>query len=201
MPVRSFDRFAAWRELFDSIEGTQEKAVTRLRQAGIADTHLLVVVQYFKSLQRSTLDDIEALFTIYEQLLVSHPEKRRLHDEWLRAQLTKVRLVYEDAVTELVVSAIRAVPKGVQQPVTYPVYPDWPDFLVIPAKILLWLLGFVACFIFVMAVSGQSVFFTALSPLCVLVAWVLCGLSTRGLLVPVGLIELVVIPTVIYLVA
>jgi hypothetical protein len=96
-------------------------------------------------------------------------------------------------MTDLIVAAMRAVTNTMQPPVTYPVYPDWPDFLVIPAKVLLWVLGLFACFLIVMAVSGQSLFWTVLSLLGSLAAWVLVGFSTKGLLYPASLIGLVVL--------
>jgi DnaJ C terminal domain len=89
-----------------------------------------------------------------------------------------------------------SVCKTCQQRGSYPVY---PDFLIIPAKVVLWLLGLLACFLFVLAVSGQSVFWTILAMLIVSAAWVMLGLSKRGLFVPLCLIGLIVIPVVISL--
>jgi hypothetical protein len=193
MPATSHDRFTAWRALYASFSRVQEAAVAKLKQAGITDEHLVVVLQYFKSLDRRTLTEVEAIFTTYDALRRSHPGKATLHDKWLASQLTKVRFVYNDAMTELLVSAMRAVKNTMQPTVTYPAYPDWPDFLVIPAKVLLWVLGLLACYLLAMAGSGGSLFWTALSLLVSLAAWVFVGFSTKGLLYPASLIGVVVL--------
>jgi hypothetical protein len=193
MPLTSHDRFAAWRSLFEGFSRSQEDAVAKLRQAGIAAEHLVIVLQYFKALERRTLTDVEAIFTTYDTLRRSHPGKIALHDHWLESQLAKVHFVYEDAMTELIVAAMRTVTNTMRPPVTSsPVYPDWPDFLVMPAKVLLWLLGLLSCLLIVMALSGESFFWIMLSIFGSLVAWSKVGLSTKGLLYPASLIGIVV---------
>jgi hypothetical protein len=192
MPQTTHDRFAAWRSLFEGFSRAQDDAVAKLKQAGIADRHLVITLQYFKALERRTLKDVEVIFTTYDTLRRTHPGKQALHDHWLASQLAKVRVVYTDAMTELIVAAMRSVTSTVRPPVTYPVYPDWPDFLVMPAKVLLWLLGLCSCFLIVMAFSGESLFWTVLSLIGSLVAWVMLGLSTKGLLYPASLVGIVV---------
>jgi hypothetical protein len=194
MPLTSHDRFTAWRTLFKGFSRSQEDAVAKLRQAGIADRHLVIVLQYFKSLERRTLTDVEAIFTTYDTLRRTHPGKLALYDHWLESQLAKVRVVYNDAMTELIVAAMRYVTNTVKPPVpSSSVYPDWPDFLVMPAKVLLWLLGLLSCLLIVMALSGESFFWIMLSIFGSLVAWSKVGLSTKGLLYPASLVGIVVI--------
>jgi hypothetical protein len=89
MPATSHDRFTAWRSLFESFSRAQEDAVAKLKQAGITDEHLVIVLQYFKSLDRRTLTEVETIFTTYDALRRTHPGKTTLHDKWLASQLTK----------------------------------------------------------------------------------------------------------------
>jgi hypothetical protein len=177
-------------------ERSQANAVAKLRHAGISDEHLIVVLEYFMSLQRSTLDEIEAIFTHYDALCMSQPGKTALHDQWLTSQISKVRWVYEEAVTTIMVAAMQYVQNNVHQAVTYE---DKSYFLVIPAKVGVWLLGLLAGLLFAWVLTNQSIIWTAAIMLAPLTAWVMLGLSNWGLLVPLCLIGLVVIPVVISL--
>jgi hypothetical protein len=84
----------------------QEDIVRQLRDAGIAETEALAVIQRFSVFSVQVLRELDLLYREYEHLLTQNPNRSKEHQEWLDTKVGGMLLTIEAFIAALVAEAL-----------------------------------------------------------------------------------------------
>jgi hypothetical protein len=155
------------RRVVDLIERTQEDAMCKLRQSGIPEVHVLLVMQRITSLCLQTLQELDLTYRQFEEI-VAEGGRSEANQTWLNNKAAAMLLQVESAIATLVAEAIATTlhDHKTQPPPPEPVIEVqrarpappvwWPVFLAL-LRHLVWVAGMAASLVFSYQGSGSIV--------------------------------------------
>jgi hypothetical protein len=184
------------RKLFEAIEDSQTKALRKLRDAGVPEAQILAVLPRIRSYCVFVLNEYDQLYLAFEEM--SDREGRSLaHQRYFNDKVMYVLRSMEAGIAEILAMTIRQAIQGVQplpqsrEVIAHvphqPNPPAWQTVLLTTFKLLIWLIGLPASYLLVWQLTGSD-FWAWMSPLLLVVFWLIFRFSWFGLAVPLSAI-------------
>ena len=181
------------RKLLEAIEDSQGKALRKLRDAGVPEAQILAVLPRIRAYCVYVLNEYDQLYLAFEEM--GDREGRSMaHQRYINDKIGFLLRSMEAGIAEILAMTIRHAIQSVQQPprpreviepVRYqPHPPAWQTFLLTTFKLLLWLIGLPASSLLAWQLSGSD-FWAWMSPLLLIVLWLLFRFSWFGLAFPI----------------
>jgi hypothetical protein len=169
MPPDLPNRPAALRSrVAEVIDRAQEEAMRDLLQAGVPETHALLVMRRINALCLQTLRDLDLVYQEFEEMVEKHPGRSASHQAWFTDKGAGLLLQAEAATAALVAEAINKAKEdyrtGHSQPrevITAvpppPRRPAWEEALWDGKSLhpVVWAVGFGVWFLLWFAVSAS----------------------------------------------
>jgi hypothetical protein len=176
------------------IERSQEDALAQLRQAGVPETHALLVMQRISSFCLQTLRELDLIYRQFEEI-VAEEGRSEAHADWLHNKAAALLLQVESALAALVAEAIGKATEDLKnqprppEPVTevpriQPAPPARLPGLPAVLWLLMWLAGMGASLLFSYQSSG-SIVWAGIGLLIPFLLWVRLHSAWWALIFPV----------------